>query len=202
MLLIENRYRSFIPELGIYTNVDPLHRFTARQYYGPQAFIYAAQRPLRDTDPFGLAPGPAPTDSAATAAGAYILYLMATQGTDREYCAWITSDSCGSQERDFHVEGWTAGPPLQGSSGPATCTMTSSAASSRDIWAMIHNHPSQSPVPSIPDRNGIRAAAGECIYILTAPVGPIGLGSLGLVSRWDPPWQSEAPSFQFFVPSL
>lgn len=42
------------PDLGVYLQPDPLHRSSAAALPGPQAYAYAAGRPLVNTDPLGL----------------------------------------------------------------------------------------------------------------------------------------------------
>lgn len=51
--LLENRYRSLIPGLGVYTSPESLHAWTSSRFAGPQAYAYTAARPLFYMDPDG-----------------------------------------------------------------------------------------------------------------------------------------------------
>jgi RHS repeat-associated protein len=51
--LIANGWRYLIPRTGTYTAPEPLYRSTVARMYGPQAYSYAAGRPLTYIDPDG-----------------------------------------------------------------------------------------------------------------------------------------------------
>jgi hypothetical protein len=44
------------PQIGQYTSPEPLHAWTARRLYGPQAYSYATARPLKLVDQDGRVP--------------------------------------------------------------------------------------------------------------------------------------------------
>lgn len=52
--LVENGYRTYLPDLGVYLQPDPMHRDSVMSGNGPQAYAYANGNPLRYTDPDGL----------------------------------------------------------------------------------------------------------------------------------------------------
>jgi RHS repeat-associated protein len=52
--LVENGYRTLVPDVGQYTSPEPLHREAILdESYGPQAYSYARGRPLYFIDPDG-----------------------------------------------------------------------------------------------------------------------------------------------------
>lgn len=53
LFTFENRWRTYLPDLGIYLQPDPDHRASASIYAGPQAYSYASGRPLVMSDPSG-----------------------------------------------------------------------------------------------------------------------------------------------------
>lgn len=53
--LVENKWRTYFPDLGVYLSPDPAHRSSAR-LAGPQAYAYANGNPLKYTDPDGRRP--------------------------------------------------------------------------------------------------------------------------------------------------
>jgi RHS repeat-associated protein len=52
--VLNNRWRSYIPSLGMYTSPEPLHAEIVKREVGPQAYGYASGRPLMNIDPEGL----------------------------------------------------------------------------------------------------------------------------------------------------
>jgi RHS repeat-associated protein len=51
-----NGWRQYLPLVGQYSSVEPLHYEAAQRFVGPQAYAYAAARPLMYTDSDGLRP--------------------------------------------------------------------------------------------------------------------------------------------------
>jgi RHS repeat-associated protein len=74
-----NGWRVYVPEIGQYTSPEPLHANLAAGFYGPQAYSYAAQQPLKYVDPDGLEAGTC-TNSQCLAALAEADALMAPVG--------------------------------------------------------------------------------------------------------------------------
>ena len=55
-----NGWRAYVPEIGRYTSPEPLHMSAAVSFAGPQAYSYAAARPLVFVDPDGRNAIPVP----------------------------------------------------------------------------------------------------------------------------------------------
>ncbi len=51
--LVENGYRTYLPDLGLYLQPDPMHQESATNGTGAQAFAYANGNPLKYIDPDG-----------------------------------------------------------------------------------------------------------------------------------------------------
>jgi RHS repeat-associated protein len=176
--LIENRWRTYIPTLGQYTSPDPAHRSSVMTP-GPQAYAYASGRPLVMTDPMGLVPRG--LDMAADAAAAEILRRIRASGNDREYGCVITGEDC-DRGSAFRVERWVEGQP-----GGGIVPLDLTDYGGRDVWAIVHNHPSGNPNPSrrpqMPnDVDAAKAGKLESVYIVTTPDAT---ASSGMLNRWD-----------------
>jgi RHS repeat-associated protein len=72
---IFNGYRALIPQLGVYTSPDPLHRMTVQQHAGAGAYSYVANRPFVLQDPHGQV-----GVAVLPAAGAVSIPLIVAEG--------------------------------------------------------------------------------------------------------------------------
>ena len=136
---MENRYRSLIPQVGQYTNVEPMHREIISGASGGQAYAYALFSPLSFSDPTGQAPGekfPSHLHAACDAAleiwpktaserveygaliysgGGGFYRTSAVRGRERDVDVDSTMSECGGKERvvgDIHTH-----PPQLGDLG-------------------------------------------------------------------------------------
>jgi RHS repeat-associated protein len=114
--MIENRWRVYNPDLGVYLQPDPAHHASASSYAGPQAYAYASGRPLVMSDPTGrysLSMRESDCESAFPVLFRVVSGELPLAGDDADF-ARIFTDMFGSNGASLLREGCTfrSGPKL------------------------------------------------------------------------------------------
>jgi RHS repeat-associated protein len=141
--LIENRYRTYIPELGMYTSMDAFPRSTEPGTFGPQYYAYAAARPLVLVDSDGRRFQSA--NEAARAAARAIRNLTQVWTNDIEFCSIIYMDTeCaeGDARRPWnYTRPARYDDPIR---AVDRCPWSPGLADARgSLYAGLHNHPAR-----------------------------------------------------------
>lgn len=175
--LVENQWRMYLPELGVYLSPDPEYRSSISRGSGPKAFAYASGRPLVNTDPTGQYDT---ADDAASGAARFIRLFTNDHMNVQEFSTWIT---CNGECGEYELVNWVPGPML---SVMSMMAHVAPGPKPEGAVAHVHNHPlwitqlggslQQVPYgyPTVPDDTSVWSSAGVDGYIITRQ-GPSGV---------------------------
>ncbi|MDP2341185.1 MAG: hypothetical protein Q8O67_09515 [Deltaproteobacteria bacterium] len=192
--IIENKYRAYFPDFGIYLQSDPAHATSVMSGMGPQVYAYANGSPLRFVDRTGSVPGAAYRTivDAAVAAAVDVVEAHKTAIFEPDWERGCSirqisiGHSCSEAFRRYTYTSVSLGGYLEHNpeDGP-------------DVIGDIHSHPIGTQAPSMIDmtewaadgRHGFMINTHGDLYYYNPKVGlpeslSIPIARRGVVAPW------------------